>query len=434
MGIWTPHTVPCTFNGFLCYVAAGSGPKEYRVATHGGVNRDGEYVQPLGARSRTFPVTFIFKGQYFEAHKPFLSLLDTAAMSPTPAVLMHPVWGQLEVYPEGQVNPQFDAETLEMRVEVTFRRHALKPESLTPLGAWTLFTFPTASAPRPASLLPPTIPTVADLSGYLANLAMMTAWNSAWLSAALTLLRLIGQFPSMLDRSAYALADSLTAIIENYWSPFSTERPDDDQVRSRYAAADEISANMRRDLRLREAVYQGILDGSTQYSAGIYADGRPRPGIASPPARQHSALLLCAQWETVVAGVTANQLTAVIQERLASQEIDFASADGAVLFLRDRIAKAMRLQAAANPLFSGATCNALSQSADSLSRLAAGSKTQRPPTREIAVASDCRPLELIALEVLGDDARAPEIEKLNPQIHGSFNRLARGTLLRVPAA
>jgi hypothetical protein len=433
MSIWQAHAIPCTFNGFKCYVMSMPGSKQFKMAKHGGVGRDGEFLQPLGAESRVIPFTFTFKGQYFEAYKIFLSMLDTASMSPTPAILVHPVQGTYEVYPENE-NHKIDADTLEAVVDVSFRRHAVKPEVLTPTSPFTPFVFQLASVPRPVTITPPEIPTVADLSGYLANLVMVNAWNSAWLAAGLTLLRWIGQFPSAFNRSAYAAADCLTAIIENYWTPFNTDLPEGDQVKSRYRDADAVSANVRRELRLRESIFDGILDGTIRYQAGSFADGSPHPGVVSPTARQHATLLLCAVWETVTVGVTANQLIDLLLAKAARQALDYASADGAVLFLRARIARAIRLQNAANPLFSGATCNALSQVADAATRLIDGTKTSRPPTRQIVVSSDCRPLELIALEVLGDDARAPEIEKLNPQIHGSFNRLARGTMLRAPAA
>jgi len=422
VSIWVGHMLPGSFDGYPIHVTSTQSTYEFNVASHGAVGRSGETLEPLGAKSRPFTVPCIFMGQNFEGHKRFTQLLDLAIIPMKPGILAHPFRGTQEVYPL-RYDEQIDAAELTAIITVTFKRHALRPE-ITPefgIGIPQLFDL--------AVMAP-------SLASYIAALAFITVWNSAILAAITTLIRLAGDLPSMIDRSVYSLADSFQGWVEaKLENPFEIDSPTEDLVRARYDAIDQVSADLRKEARVREAIFQGILDGTTAYDPGIYAGGSPPPpGQSSPPAAQHAVLVTCALWETAAAAFTANQLIDHIQQASREGKLDGAAADAAAVFLRRRIRRATALQAAVNPYYAGPIVTQLSRVADSLVRVLAGVRSPRLQVRRVTIDRTNRPLVLWALDWLGDASRAAEIRKLNPDVRGDFNRLLLGTELKVPAA
>ena len=417
MTIWTTHAVPCLLNGFYCNTARMTNSKRFKLAHHGAVGRDGEFLQPLGAESRVLPMVFEFVGGYFEAHKPFIAVLDALNLPGVPGILVHPVWGQFEVYVE-EYRAAIDARALVATIDVTFRRHALKPEVMPGAGPFK----PTLFAPGTC---------VVNLAGYLAQLALVAVFQSAWLGAALTLLRIAGQAPELIDRTLTDWTAAVYAYVQGWRGAFVWDDPPDDQVNSQLTASDAVMADYRRAAGVREAVYQSIIDGG-EYSAGNWADGHLVPGRATPPAKQHAALVACALWDTLIVGLVGNDLTELINRQSGTGELDAAAADAAAVLLRHRIQRVVRLQAVVNPLYGGPTIMNLHQLADSLVRQLGSIRMRIPPARTITLKTDNRPLALIAVDELGSAERVDEIATLNPSLRGNLNRLPRGTELSVP--
>lgn len=421
MSLWAGKTIPCSFDGFApLFCMSTSKSPSFRVAEHGAVGRVGSTLEPLGADSPVFSLSFVFTGTYFEAHKIFLQILDAAVIPLKPSILIHPVWGEQTVYPIGEVRTRVDAKELTAFVEVTFKRHFIKPDVSAPYGPFL-----------PVFFLP-AIATV-NLAGYLAALAFLEIWNSKWLAAALTIMRLAGQLPEIIDRTSAGLADSLHAFVDGLFPAYDGLDPPHVATEERFQNADAILAKFRNETGLREAVYQGIIDGTVEYEAGIFGAGVRSEHHPNPRPDQHAGLLMCAVWQTAIAGRAANDLTNLILAQDRGGTLDAASADAAVVSTRRRIRTAIRLTASAMPYHGGAICSHLSQVADSLTRLLTHTQSKRPPTRTIALRSSNMPLVIIALEELRDATRTEEIRALNPEIRESFNRLPRGTELKIPA-
>lgn len=423
MSIWMKNAIiPAVFNGFPINILATTRTDRPHTAEHGAVGRLGSTLQPTGADSPTFKCTIGFGSSEFEAHKIFLGLLAACSVPNAPGVLIHPVWGQQEVYPVGEPVTRVDAKKLEAILDVTFARHVAKPEVLTAMGPFLPSVFDT-------------IPAAVDLARYQAALLFIQIFSSAWLAAALTIMRLAGELPGMIDRSIASGGEALSNWMTSYFSGgFSTDNPAHESVNSRYEESDLLLARFRKEMGAREADYQGVIDGTVSYSPGIYGNGTPPPaGTTSPPPRHHAAMVFCAQWETLAAGISCNDLTDLVLAQDAAGTLDPAAADAAAIFLRGRARGAVRLSAATMPYHSGRTVTGLSNAADGLVRLLAHTRLKRPPTRTVALPRAGRPLVLLAQDYLGDASRADELRALNPDIRKNFNRLPAGTELRVPA-
>lgn len=417
--MWSLHLLPCTYSGLPCFARRTSGPKRFRLAKHGPVNFDGEFLEPLGAESRTVPITFVFAGAYFEAHKQLMTLLDQTQLPLVPGALTHPVWGAMAVYCE-EYTPNVDFERLVAEIDVTFRRHAIVPEIIVP-GFF--------APPVPDIDLVPV-----SLGAYLANLILLLIFQSAWIGALMSLMRLAAAAPEMLGRSVSAATSAFLDWTLSYFdNGFTTETAVHDQIETRFAAADRIEAGLRRQMGVSESVYSALLNSGAGYDAGVYADGRLVAGRANPPARTHAAMTACAVWRSVSALVVAGRLAAAIADADRTGGMDAASADAAVVFMRRRLAMAARLAGGVMPYHAAPMVGEMSRMGDGLARFLADTRLRRPPTRDYTADADCRPLALIALELLGDASRTGEIVALNPHIKLDFNRLPLGTVMKVPA-
>ncbi|MDP8224504.1 MAG: DNA circularization N-terminal domain-containing protein [Candidatus Lernaella stagnicola] len=422
MNIWLKNSVPAFYDGFPLFAASARQTYEFNTAAHGAVGRLGEVNEPLGAKSRVFDLTFVFIGTNFEAHKTFARLLDGAIVPMKPGILIHPTRGMQQVYPL-RYTEEVDARELCATISVTFRRHAIAPEITAEFGVGVPVLFDLI-------VLAP------NLGRYLASLAFITGWNAAALAAIMMLVRIAGDLPTMIDRSIDSLADSLQSWFEGKLAdPFDIDSPTEDLVKARYDVVDQINRDTRKALGLREAVYQGILDGTYSYDPGVYAGGAPTaPGVSSPPASQHAALVAVAQWETAAAAYTANQLIAHVQAAARAGTLDAVAADAAAVFLRRRIRNTIALQSATNPYYAGPAVTQLSRVGDSLVRTLAQIRSPRLQVRRETLDRDNRPLVLWTVDWLGAANRAGEIRALNPNVRGDWNRLPAGTDLRVPAA
>lgn len=417
--MWSLHLIPCTYSGLPCYARRTSGPKRFRLAKHGPVNFDGEFCEPLGAESRTISISFVFAGAYFEAHKQLMTLLDQTQLPLVPGAFTHPVWGAMAVYCE-EYTPNVDFERLVAEIDVTFRRHAAVPEAIVP----GFFAPPVPDI----DLIP------VSLGAYLANLIHLLIFQSAWIGALMSLMRLAAASPEMLGRSVSAATSAfLDWTLSFFDNDFTVETAVHDQVLSRFAAADRIEASLRKQMGVNESVYTALLETGAGYEAGVYADGRLIAGRANPAARTHAAMTACAVWRSMSALVVAGRLATAIADAARTGGMDAASADASVVFLRRRLAMAARLAGAVMPYHAAPIVGEMSRMGDGLARFLAATRLRRPPTRDYATDADARPLALVALELLGDASRTGEIAALNPHIKGDFNRLPRGTILKVPA-
>lgn len=422
MSIWTLSLIPCTYNGLFCPVRRTAGRKHFKLAKHGAVGRDGEFIEPLGAESRVIPLTVEFPAAYFEAHKLLTLQLDLTQTPLVPGVLSHPVWGIIPVYCE-DYDAQIDFEKKTAVIECTFRRHSPIPEPIMPIGAMLV--------PVPDMDLPS-----ASLGAYLAFLAVALIFQSAFLAGLLALARLAGSANEIADRSLSAAGTAFFNWTVNFfYNDFSTEDPPHDQVESRFDNADRIEERFRQAMKLPGHIYAAATAGAGGYDPGVYSDGRAVADRVNPRVRAQAALVICAVWRGVGALVVAGRLADAIARAERERVLDVASADAAIIAMRRRFQTAARLIASVMPYHAGPWLGEISRVADGLTRqMAAVRRRSRGVfTRTHVTDGEPRPLAVIALELLGDATRAEDIRRLNPDIRVDFNRLPRGTELKVPA-
>ncbi|MFA5121884.1 DNA circularization N-terminal domain-containing protein [Zavarzinia sp.] len=423
--IWTGTALPGIYNGLPIQIESTSGPRQFHLADHNPIGFTESFIEPLGAAGRAVSVRALFIGGEFEVHKAFIALLDATVLPLVPGVLIHPVWGQIEVYPE-QYTPTVNAEEKTAVVDVVFRRHFVRPEIMAPAGVIAL-------APWLGESLP------LSLAAYLQLMAFLAVWNSAWLAAALLLVRALGSVPTMITRTVTAVGESLYAYIKavaNVYAeqadpksgnPGAAEPPAGAYVRSVYRQADAA-----RNEFLTAANIDPAMLGGSAYDAGVYFSGRPAAAGSVPASvRLHAAIVAVYLFDAEVAGRAASGLAVVLARQLRDRTVDARAADQAVVEMRRRIAAALAGIGYALGLHAAPVQRELSAQAAQLTALLDGNRNAFPAVRQITLQAPT-PLVVLALEELGDAERAPEIRALNQNIFADFNRLPRGTVLSVP--
>lgn len=435
MSLWLSSTIPATYNGLPIEIENTSGAKEFNLAEDNPIGFTESSIQPMGAKGRTINIRAVFPAQYFEAHKVFMQLLDATVIPLAPGVLTHPVWGPITVYPQSYT-PTIEAAEKTAVVEVVFKRHFTTPEVIAPSGPFVLTPWLGESVP-------------ASVSGFLSMLAFLASLVALVLAAGLMfvfaanlasgVLRALRSAPAAWSAALGAIMEGLVvgwaeALDPREADPSAAESPPDAFARDMAERADAQTARFLAAANVSGAVIEATADGSADYDAGPFADGTPpTPARPAPPPRLHAALVICAAWEAESAGFAAARLARILNRQATANALDGPSADAAVVFARRRLARAHRLAAAAFGVHAAPTLRALSFQGAQLLKILEGVRIPRALGTRMVTIERPRPLMVIALDELGDASRAGEIRDLNPHLLCDFNRLPRGTQLRVPA-
>lgn len=428
--IWLKNTMPAWYNGFPILIESSEGKQQFKLAASSPVGFSGGYQEPMGAEAREIQLRVVFPGSYFEGHKIFLQLLDGTIIPMAPGILMHPVYGVMDVYPASYTH-QIEAAEQTAVVDVVFHRHVLIPETYVPTGVFFAATLFGESVVRDAA------------AGYLAMLAFMAAWNVALLSAGLMVLRVFdiattivntpqawadafGAFASGWVRSAANLFDPKGA------DPAKPETSPNAFTRGAFGEVDRLLTAVHDGLHTPMELFDAVAAGGA-YDAGIFADGRPRaPGFPSPSPRFHAAVTVAAVVEAQTAGSFAERLTRILIRQAQSRSVSRTEAIAAITQTRRRLARASALAQAAMGVHAAPVVRALSDQGAQLLRLLSTVPDQIPATRTV-VLDRPRPVAVIALDELGDAERAEEIHRLNPLL-ANLDRLPIGQTLVLPAA
>lgn len=419
---WRKDTIPAFFNGLRLFTQRAAKRQQFDIVEHktGGLVNS---LEAMGGENAVFPLTAVFGDTYFQYHKIFEELLNQCVATYTPGVLIHPVRGELSVYPL-EYDTQIEAKEKIARVVVRFKNVLLEQT----YGSLDRPQFPTANTGVPS----------VDLSGYLATLAWIEVLNSQFLANALAIMRHAGAVPSLVTESIIAAGQAFVGWALSYaeqWadSYFAVRNFSAQTVLEAWTPPDRIAEKFIADRGVDTERLDDILAGE-DYDAGPYAAGRPaRPGDSPPPADFHAQLTALALWRVTTSSVLGNYTAELIKIGARDQTLNHQTAARAVNLVRERLRDAMRLIGAALGVYGAPTKRQLSTLAATLLRLLAYVKQARMQrlTRVFEVDYPA-PLAVLAARLLGDPRRAGEIRELNPDLKTDFNRLPAGTRLLVP--
>jgi hypothetical protein len=426
MSLWLGQTLPAAFGSLWLEIEHVEGPIDFNLAKHTPAGFTESYIDPQGAEGQTITIKACFPSATFEAHKIFIEELKLCVVPNMPGVFTHPLYGPLTVYPR-KINPVVDAATREAVVEVTFEKHFVKPD--VPLAAAPVILVPTDGQ---SVLL--------SAAGYLSAMAFLAAWNSAWIAAAMLLLR-AGAVIDIVSRAPGALGEQLSTWSFSIANQFAAEQDPRDAdpaqpepspdafARAVGASADYVIHSFLQTANISESAVDAIAAGG-DYSGLGGLSGLSGQTTSSTP-RFHAALTACAIFHSQCANVAASRLGRILARQAQSNVIDPSAAEAAIVLARRGLSRAARLAEAAFGVAAAPIVRDCSFQGAQLLKLMERFPVLKRTSRVVTVMTS-KPLVLLAMD-WGIPDRADEIKKLNPRIVADFNRLPRGTELRIPA-